>query len=64
MHVYIFASDSQPGVSAFTSDPSAGNLPTGYAPWRAVNAGKAMFIGSVTDPIAEAAKRDGYFLLR
>jgi hypothetical protein len=63
MHVYIFASDSHPSVSAFTSDQTAGNLPIDYAPWRAVNAGNALLIASETDPIAEAVKRDGYFLL-
>jgi hypothetical protein len=63
MHVYIFASDSHPSLSAFTSDQTAGNLPIDYAPWRAVNAGNALFIASETDPIAEAVKRDGYFLL-
>jgi hypothetical protein len=63
MLIYIFASDSHPTVSAFTSDQTGGKLPTEYAPWRPVNGGKAMLIGSEIDPVAKAVKRDGYFLL-
>jgi hypothetical protein len=63
MQIYIFASDSHSTVSAFTSDQKGGNLPTDYAPWRHVNGGKAMLVGSVADPVAVAVLRGGYFLL-
>jgi hypothetical protein len=63
MEIYLFASDSRPSVSAFTSDKAGSNLPVEYSPWRAANSGNAMLIGSDTDPIAAAVRRDGYFLL-
>ena len=63
MQIYIFASNIYPTVSAFTSDQTGGNLPTDYAPWRHVNGGKAMFVGTIADPVAVAVRRDGYFLL-
>jgi hypothetical protein len=63
MNIYIFVSESQPNLRAFTSDVSGDNLPTDYAPWRAANGGNAMPLKSDTDPLAKAVKRDGYFLV-
>jgi hypothetical protein len=63
MQVFIFASASHLSVSAFTSDSSGANLPADYAPWRAINGGSAIGIGSAADPVAIAVKKDGYFLL-
>jgi hypothetical protein len=63
MQIYIFASGSHPNVSGFTSDQTGGNLPAEYVPWRPVNGGKAMLVGSDIDPVATAVERDGYFLL-
>jgi hypothetical protein len=63
MEIYIFVSVSIPSVRAFTSDRAGDNLPTDYAPWRAANGGKAMFLGSDTDAVATAVKRDGFFLV-
>jgi hypothetical protein len=63
MEIYIFASNTHPRVSAFTSDQTGGNLPASYAPWRQVNGGKAMSVGSITDSVTLAVRRDGFFLL-
>jgi hypothetical protein len=63
MLIYIFASDTRPRVSAFTADQTGGNLPADYAPWRSINGGKAVSVGSITDPVAVAVRRDGFFLL-
>jgi hypothetical protein len=63
MNVYIFVSTKYPTVRAFTSDRAGGNLPAAYATWRAFNAGKALFLGSAQDPIADAISRDGFFLV-
>jgi hypothetical protein len=63
MQIYIFISESQPSVRAFTEDGTGGNLPREYAPWRAANAGRAMLIGSASDPVAKAVQRDGFFLV-
>jgi hypothetical protein len=62
MLIFIFASDTHLSVSAFTSDRTGGNLPTNYAPWRQVNGGRAMLVGSNIDPVSMAIQRDGYFL--
>ena len=63
MQLYLFTSCSRPTVSAFTSDDTGANLPREYAPWRAVNDGRAIAIGSPSSSIAAAVQRDGYFLL-
>jgi|ERR1700712_958163 hypothetical protein len=64
MQVYIFDSDIDPSVRAFTSDRTGSNLPAEFAPWRAGNAGKSMHIGSSTDPIAISVEADGYLIIR
>jgi hypothetical protein len=63
MKIYLFASDSHPSVSAFSSEKTGGNLPTDYAPWLPVNSGRAIPIGSSSDRIAAIIEQDGYFLL-
>jgi hypothetical protein len=63
MQVYLFASERHVSASALTSDGTGGNLPADYAPWRPINGGNAMAISTVSDPIAAAIGRDGYFLL-
>ena len=62
MEIYIFVSVARPSVRGFTSDVIGANLPVDYAPWRAANGGNAM-LGSDTDPVVEAVRRDGYFLI-
>jgi hypothetical protein len=63
MQIYIFVSDLHSSIRAFTSDATGGNLPTEYAPWHAVNGGRAMAIGSDRDPLARAVAQDGFFLV-
>jgi hypothetical protein len=63
MQIYIFISDLRASVRAFTADATGGNLPPEYAPWHAVNGGRARAIGSDHDPIAKAVARDGFFLV-
>jgi hypothetical protein len=62
MQVYLFISEPQPSVRALTPDRTGGNLPPEYAPWRATDRGKGMFLGSTNDPIAIAARFSGYSL--
>ena len=64
MKVYLFNSDREPSVSAFTSDESGRNLPAHFAPWRPLNGGKGLYLGSASDPIADAIRIDGYHLVR
>ena len=63
MRVYLFVSERDTNVSAFTSDDTGGNLPADYGPWRALNGGRGMFLGSVSDRIAITVKLTGYFLV-
>jgi hypothetical protein len=60
MQVYIFISEKDPKIKAFTADETGGNLPARYAPWVAVNKGKSMHLGSANDPIGITVKTDGY----
>ena len=64
MQVYIFISEIDPSVRAFTSDGTGCNLPDEYAPWRATNSGKGMHLSSLTDPIALSIEEDGYLIVR
>ncbi len=63
MQVYLFASQHYPSVSAFTADKDGGNLPPAYSPWRPANDGRALFVGSPSDPVIAAIRAHGYFLL-
>jgi hypothetical protein len=64
MQVYIFVSETDPTVRAFTSDTTGCNLPDKYAPWRMTNSGKGMHLGSSADPIALSIEEDGYLITR
>jgi hypothetical protein len=63
MQIYIFVSDLRTSIRAFTADTTGGNLPAEYAPWHAVNGGRAMAAGSHQDPVVRAIARDGFFLV-
>jgi hypothetical protein len=64
MQVYIFISEVDPNLRAFTSDETGGNLPAEHAPWRAANGGKSMIFGSDRDPIAIEVRAEGYYLVK
>ena len=61
MKIYLFLSETEEDVRAFTSDPTGANLPPDYAPWR--SSGTTMPLGNLTDPVCEAVTRDGFFLV-
>jgi hypothetical protein len=63
MPIYIFASETHVAISAFTSDPTGGNLPGIYAPWRSVNGGLTLPVDTQANPVVDAIRRDGFFLL-
>jgi hypothetical protein len=62
MPIYLFSSDRY-YISAFTSDPTGGNLPADYMPWRLINAGKAMPIENAATAISASIAKKGFFLL-
>jgi hypothetical protein len=61
MLLYIFISIPEPRVRAITPDKSGENLPAAYAPWRPAEGGSVMRV--ISDAIAKAIDRDGYFLV-
>ncbi len=63
MQIYLFASNSHPSVTAFTSDREGSNLPADYAPWVVVNTSRTICIEPPSERIAEAIQQHGYFLL-
>ena len=63
MQAYLFASDLDPSVSAFSEFATGRNLPTEYAPWRALNGGTSLLVGPASVQILQAMKRDGFYLL-
>jgi hypothetical protein len=58
MRIYAFSSFSEPSVKYYTFDPTGGNLPMDYAPWRDVTSETML---RFSDPMAQAMRRDGYF---
>jgi hypothetical protein len=58
MKIYVFSSFSEPSVNYYTFDPTGGNLPADYAPWRNVTMETML---RLSDPMARAMHRDGYF---
>jgi hypothetical protein len=63
MRAYLFASELDPAVSAFSEDAEGANLPAAYAPWRALNGGASLLVGPSSVLILEAIKRQGFYLL-
>jgi hypothetical protein len=63
MELYLFASDTHPGVSAFTAVRDGSHLPPEFCPWRVVNARRNMFVDPASGGIGPAVQRDGYCLL-
>jgi hypothetical protein len=62
MQIYILSSVRNSSVSAFTSDPTAGNLPVAYAPWQS-SMDTALPTWGLADPVMAAIQRDGFFLV-
>ncbi len=63
MRAYLFASDLDPSVNAFSELATGRNLPAEYAPWRALNGATSLLVGPASVQILEAMKRDGFYLL-
>jgi len=63
MKLYLFASEPQSSVMAFTADETGANLPAGYAPWIASGNRADDPIDGGADPVSVMVRRDGYFLV-
>jgi hypothetical protein len=64
MRAYLFASELDPSVNAFSEFATGRNLPTEYAHWRALNGGTSLLVGPASVQILQAMKRDGFYLLK
>jgi hypothetical protein len=60
MRIYVFTSDKNSHILAFTSDSDGANLPDEYRPWREEADPDVFVIGTDDDPIAQAVRRDGF----
>jgi hypothetical protein len=69
MRVFIYQSQRDPGLFAFTNDRTGSNLPAELAPWRAFG-GQAIashrdFSGlGDSDAVTAALEADGYYIAR
>ena len=63
MQAYLFASELNPAVNAFSELATGAKLPAEHAPWRALNGGTSLLVGPSSVKILEAMKRDGFYLL-
>ena len=64
MRAYLFASEIDSSVNAFSESPTGTILPPEYAPWRALNGGTSLLVGPASVLILEAMKRDGFYLVK
>jgi hypothetical protein len=73
MKLTLFRSTKEPDVFGFTADPTGGNLPDEFSPWRKAAEGTAAqaYAGdslddgiASSDPVIKAVERDGFYLAR
>jgi hypothetical protein len=63
MRIYVYVSEQDSDVLAFTSDESGLSLPHHLGPWRREQTqGDAVAISTGNDPITRAIIRDGFFI--
>ncbi len=63
MHIYIFMSQSDPAILAFTSTEDGSNIPADHGPWQPSGSGRAIPVGMAAEPMMEAVRKDGYFIV-
>jgi hypothetical protein len=61
MQIFVFTSVIAK-ITGFTLDRTGRILPAKFAPWRKLGSTETM-VTAVTDPVARAIRRDGYFLI-
>ncbi len=63
MRVYIFLSDTDEQLAAFTESSSGYRLPPELGPWRKANGGYSIYIDDERDArMVEPIKAQGYYL--
>ncbi len=69
MRVFIFRSEKDPGILAYTPDKAGANLPAALAPWQPLG-GNALMTGSfsadarASDPVSLDIREHGYSIAR
>lgn len=63
MRVFFFKSQLARSINAFCESPAGRNLPTEYAPWRALNGGASLLVGLASVMILEAIRWNGFYVL-
>jgi hypothetical protein len=63
MRIYVFVSQKDPNVVAFTLSETGDNLPAALGPWHQEAIPGISVIGIDNDPISEAVRQDGYFIV-
>lgn len=66
MQLYLFSSEHDPDIFAFSADKTGANLPQGLGPWSS-NGNGAVPIGALPgggDIVTETVAKHGYFLGR
>jgi hypothetical protein len=63
MRIYVFAPQQDATLIGFTSDESGANLPDELGPWHQAELSGVVVIGVRDDPITQAVRRDGYFIV-
>ena len=63
MRIYVFVSRKDSNVLAFTLSETGDNLPAALGPWHQEVIPEINVIGIENDPISEAVRQDGYFIV-
>jgi hypothetical protein len=69
--IYLFQSEAESGVFAFTQDTAGRNLPTKFAPWKKSRQGGSLYLGvgetsaqlGSNDPVIRGVETQGYYLV-
>jgi hypothetical protein len=69
--IYLFQSQADSAVFAFTQDAAGQNLPEKYAPWQKSRPGGSLYLGvgessaqlGSSDPVIRAVESQGYYLV-
>lgn len=62
MRIYLFVSQQDPRVLAFTWDETGSNLPIDLGPWKPSNSGSAVAAGVDAGPLVAVVKNFGYYI--
>jgi hypothetical protein len=62
MRIYVYVSQQDAEIMAFTSDATGGNLPQSDGPWLIGEAPDILDVGEGQGVVSAGIRRDGYFI--